>query len=255
MYRHMLTIFLVVMTASNLVLAQGTGKSGAKLFAGETAFDFGFIPAGGVVSHSYTLHSRGTDSLRILKVQPACGCTKAPIKKESVAVGDSTDVELVFTSNKGASGSVSKSATVSCNDADRATFQLTFKGVNYSNPDSLTPLTISTAELAFDEKSRAKEAKLIVKNVSENIVKMHLVSTSAGYFRVEVPTSEIKPGGEKEINVRINTGIDEGQFKKSFTFAVDDQAGTRYTIPVSYNKSAEVSVFQPAGSKVAADGK
>ncbi len=89
------------------------------------AFDFGYISAGSVVSHSYVFHSRGTDSLKILNVKPGCGCTKAPLKKEVVAAGDSTEVELVFTSNKGAKGNVGKSATVSCNDSDRGTFQLT----------------------------------------------------------------------------------------------------------------------------------
>lgn len=255
MFKKLSTTMLAILAVPCLLLAQGTTKSGARLYIDDTAFDFGYIAAGSVVSHSYVFHSRGTDSLKILNVKPGCGCTKAPLKKEVVAAGDSTEVELVFTSNKGAKGNVGKSATVTCNDPDRGTFQLTFKGKNFTDPDSLTPLTLSEGELVINGQSHSKEAKLIVKNVSASAVKLHLVSQPAGYLKVEVPNSEIQPGKEKEIKVKIDGSVSEEQFNKSFTFAVDDQAGSRYSIPVSYSKTAEVSVIQSASSKTKASNK
>ncbi len=84
---------------------------------------------------------------------------------------------------------------------------------------------------------------------------MHLVSQPAGFLQVEIPDAEIKPGKEKEIAVKVSSSVTDEQFKKSFTFVVDDQAGTRYTIPVSYSKLAEVSVIQPASSKSTTTGK
>ncbi len=255
MIKKILTAILIPLALVSLLSAQETAKSGAKLFIDETSFDFGYIYAGSVVSHSYVFHSRGTDSLKILNVKPGCGCTKAPLKKEVVAVGDSTEVELVFTSNKGAKGNVGKSATVSCNDSDRGTFQLKFTGKNFTDPDSLTPLTLSEGELVLNSQSSAKEAKLVVKNVSANSVRIHLVSQPAGFLQVEIPDAEIKPGKEKEIAVKVNSSVTDEQFKKSFTFVVNDQAGTRYTIPVTYSKLAEVSVIQPASSKSTTTGK
>lgn len=68
------------------------------------------------------LRSAGSDSLKILKVQPACGCTKAPLKKEVVAAGDSTGVELVFTLSSASRGRVSKSAMVYANESTKASF-------------------------------------------------------------------------------------------------------------------------------------
>jgi hypothetical protein len=44
--------------------------SGAKLYIEETKFDFGYIPADAVVSHSFFFYSRGTDTLKILNVRP-----------------------------------------------------------------------------------------------------------------------------------------------------------------------------------------
>ena len=241
MKNSVLIILIATLTLCGIAFAQDTKSTNAKVFIEETTFDFGYIPGGEVVSHSYYLHSRGTDSLKIFKVQPGCGCTKAPLKKDVVAIGDSAEVELVFTSTKGGHGTVSKSATVTCNDNDRANFQLTFKGMTYDYPDSLQPLTLSEATIRIDAEAKAKEAKLVVKNVSKTNVRIHLVSQPSDYLKIDAPDSEIKPGKEKEIKVRINPLSDEKEFKKSFTFAVNDSAGTRYTVPVLVTKAADVT--------------
>ena len=249
MRNSVLIILIATLTLGGIAFAQEAKSANAKVFIEETTFDFGYIPGGEVVSHSYYLHSRGTDSLKILNVKPGCGCTKAPLKKDVVAVGDSANVELVFTSSKGGRGTVSKSATVTCNDNDRSNFQLTFKGITYDSPDSLRPLSLSNATIKIDAKARAKEAKLVVKNVSETNVRIHLVSHPSDYLKIDVPDSEIKPGKEKEIKIRINPLVNEEEFKKSFTFGVNDSAGTHYTIPVLLTKATEVTHVLPTPDK------
>jgi hypothetical protein len=241
MRNSVLIILIATLTVCGITLAQETKSTNAKVFIEETNFDFGYIPGGEVVSHSYYLHSQGTDSLKILKVQPGCGCTKAPLKKDVVAVGDSANVELVFTSTKGGHGPISKSATVTCNDNDRSNFQLTFKGKTYDYPDSLQPLTLSAATIKMDATTKSKEAKIVVKNVSKTNIKVSLVSLPSDYLKIDIPDSEIKPGKEKEIKIRINSLVTDEEFKKSFTFAVNDSAGTRYTVPVLLTKSAGVA--------------
>jgi hypothetical protein len=253
MRNSLLITLIATLTFCGIAFAQETKATNAKVFVDETNFDFGYIPGGEVVSHSYYLHSRGSDSLKILKVQPGCGCTKAPLKKEVVAVGDSTSVELVFTSSKGSRGAVSKSATVTCNDNDRANFQLTFKGKTYDYPDSLQPLTLSDATIKIDAKAKSKEVKLVVRNVSKTSVKMNLVSLPSDYLKIDIPNSEIKPGKEKEIKIQVNPQINDEEFKKSFTFAVNDSASTRYTVPVSLSKAGNVVQVQPSPSKKAKD--
>jgi hypothetical protein len=55
---------------SVVVFGQEVKSSGAKLFIDQTSFDFGYIAGGEVASHSFFFLSKGTDSLKILKVQP-----------------------------------------------------------------------------------------------------------------------------------------------------------------------------------------
>lgn len=148
-----------------------------------------------------------------------------------VAVGDSAEVELIFTAAKGHGGPVAKSATVTCNDNDRGNFQLSLKGKIYEFPDSLAPLTLSASVVTWDQQTRSKEAKLVVKNVSKNPLKMHVVSEPYGYLKISLPDADIKPGKEKEIKVKIDSSVKDADFKKSFTFEVNDSTGTRYTVP------------------------
>jgi hypothetical protein len=251
MRSSILTILIVAFTLGGIALAQEAKTTNAKVYIEETNFDFGYIPGGEIVSHAYFMHSRGTDSLKIFKVQPGCGCTKAPLKKDVIAAGDSTSVELIFTSSKGGRGAISKSATVTCNDNDRANFQLTFKGKTYDSPDSLQPLTLSDATVRIDAKEKGKEAKLVVKNVSKTNVMIHLVSQPSDFLKINVPDSEIKPGKEKEIKIRINSLTNDEEFKKSFTFAVNDSAGTRYTVPVLLTKSVDITHVEPSSDKKA----
>jgi hypothetical protein len=93
----------------------------------------------------------------------------------------------------------------------------------------------------MDATTKSKEVKLVVKNVSKTNVKMNLVSLPSDYLKIDIPDSEIKPGKEKEIKIRVNPLVNDEEFKKSFTFAVNDSAGTRYTIPVLLTKSVEVT--------------
>jgi len=166
-----------------------------------------------------------------------------------VAVGDSAEVELIYTSTKGHGGAFNKSATVTCNDNDRGNFQLTLKGKSYEKPDSLTPLTLSAGVMTWDQQTRSKEAKLVIKNVSKSTLKMHLVSQPYSYLKISLPDGDIKPGKEKEIKVKIDSSVKDADFKKSFTFEVNDSTGTRYTVPTILTKPVIMPQIQSVPEK------
>jgi len=52
-----------------LILAEATSGQ-PKAFMYETTWDFGKLPQGSVVSHSYQIKNVGTDTLRIIQVRP-----------------------------------------------------------------------------------------------------------------------------------------------------------------------------------------
>ncbi len=151
-----------------------------------------------------------------------------------IAVGDSGDVELIFTAAKGQRGRVDKSATVTCNDNDRANFSLRLRGEMYPTdfPDSLRPLTLSSSRVKWDPNTKTQETKLVLKNVSKDPLRIKPVAMPFGYADVSIPNDEIKPGKTKEIKVRLTKDFTGTEFQKSFTFECTDSAKTRYTVPV-----------------------
>jgi hypothetical protein len=78
---------------------------------------------------------------------------------------------------------------------------------------------------------------------------MHLVSTPYGYLKIDYPDGDIKPGKDKEIKVKIDPNVKDQEFKKSFTFALSDSAGSRYTIPTILTKPVIMPQIQPPPSK------
>ncbi len=169
-----------------------------------------------------------------------------------IAVGDSGSVELIFHAAESQRGILAKSATVTCNDNDRASFQvrLNVKIYNGAFPDSMSTVSLSSSKLKFNAEDKAKEQKLIVKNVSSAPVKMKLVSQPTGFLEIALPEDELKPGKTKEIKVKVAKLFSESEFKKSFTVELSDSEKTRFTVPVTFGTTElAVPVVRPAPAK------
>lgn len=219
------------------LLTASLANAQARLEIDETTFNFGYIPQVCKVAHTYVMRASGTDSLKILNVKPGCGCTKAPIKKEVVAPGDSTAVELIFTSIESYRGIVQKTATVTCNDDARGTFSLRFKATINTHPDSAKPAQLQPWNIDITAASRAKEFEVLVKNVSKEPLQLALVSYPFEFINVTLPSGNINPGSSGTIKVKVAPGCKESEFEKSFTFTTGTAPDSpRYTVPVVFGK-------------------
>lgn len=88
------------------------------------AHDFGTIPQGKKVSHTYKFTNTGEAPLVIQSANPTCGCTVSDYSKESIPVGGTGFVTADFDAK--AAGAQNKSITVTTNAWPRTT-TLTFK--------------------------------------------------------------------------------------------------------------------------------
>jgi hypothetical protein len=209
----------------------------ARLEIDDTNFDFGYIPQTGKVSHSYVMRNSGTDSLRILNVKPGCGCTKAPILKEVVAPGDSTAVELIFTSADNFRGVVQKNATVTCNDDSRGSFLIRFKATLNTFPDSARPAKLTPWNIECPTANRDTDFSIGVKNVAAEPITLALVSYPTEFLTVNLPTGAIAPGKTGVIKVKVAPSCKETEFEKSFTFTTGTAPDSkRYTVPFVLGK-------------------
>jgi hypothetical protein len=212
----------------------------------ETEFNFGRVVQDASVSHGYWIKNTGGDTLRIADVKPGCGCTKAPIDKKELAVGDSTRVELIFSTGK-MNSKVRKSATIMSNAAGVVP-KLAFAADVRPNPDSLELYTVVPARVDLDkskpeEQKKSWEYELTLKNTTDIGLTFSLVSQPDKYITVDLPANTaIEAGQEKTFSVRIDPSAADHIITKSFTIEASDDARTRMTIPV-------VKLTRPEGTE------
>lgn len=207
--------------------------SNARLEVPETDFRFGYAPQNAKIAHNYWLRNAGPDTLHLSDVRPGCGCTKAPLKKRVLAAGDSTDVEVIF-STGAYSSNTRKSASIIA-DVPHMVPPLTFSAFPVKNVDSLTPFTVSPPLVNLDslkDQAMAGSLELQVKNTGTEPLTFKLISSPDDWFAINVPAGSIAPGANESIRVHMIKAVGDEAMNKSFTIEASDSAMTRYTVPI-----------------------
>ena len=105
----------IITTILVILLTIATGASSTpRMELSENQFVFGFAPQYAKISHVFWVKSTGDDTLKITKVVPGCGCTRMPLEKDILPPGDSTRLEIIF-STKSYRNQIIKAPTVHTN--------------------------------------------------------------------------------------------------------------------------------------------
>ncbi len=159
------------------------------------------------------------------------------MKKRLLAVGDSTDIEIIFSSG-GRRGRFSKSPRLYTSDPTILESRLRLRGeIIYESDTTLDlPARIEPFGLEVNIGEVEDEYKIKVNNISNEKYELKLVSNNPAILDIDMPGGEIKPGKDKEIKVKLIDPDQHGTvgFQNSFTIELTDSTKTRFTIPVSY---------------------
>jgi hypothetical protein len=171
------------------------GTSGARIQFAETIFDFGKVSGGEVVKHDFVFTNVGTASLEIKDVQVGCGCTTAGTWDRQVEPGKTGVIPLQF-NPAGFSGTVTKSATVTCNDPGQSNVVLYLKSMVW-NPFDVMP---STTVFNVTAETQTNETRIvrIVSNLEEPVELSDLQCTN-GSLQAELKS--VRPGKEFELRI------------------------------------------------------
>lgn len=102
-----------------------------------------------------------------------------------------------------------------------------------ARPDSTYPVVISPYKIdlsQFGDKVR-DEMKFAITNNSDAKLDLTMISTFDEYFEVDLPKS-ISAGETKEAVLKLKQEAVTENFEKSFTFELNDEAKSRFTVPV-----------------------
>ena len=222
-------ILLLLMLISLFVVSSILSQPAISL--PEVNFNFGKAPQHIALSHTFWIKSTGTDTLVINKVIPGCGCTKAPLQDSVLAPGDSTKLEIIF-STRSYRGFVAKRPYLETNISEEKVY-LRIDAELFPEPESIGPVGFIPYKLdvsQFSERPRRK-AKFLLENKSDKDYEITLIDGFNKSFDVKLP-KKIKAGESAEGMITVHDDKINTQFEQSFTIQLNDDFRTLLSLPV-----------------------
>lgn len=212
-------------------------QAGPKVTLPENSFDFGKTIQQSTLTHHFWIKSAGTDTLRILEIKPGCGCTQMPLEDSTIAPGDSARLGIIFKTGR-FNGLVVKAPSIKTNaSAENQVLKIyanVLTDTLQSRPLAVHPVSVDVSQ--FGDKTRRRAAFTLQNHHSKDF-KVTLVDAAEKSFTVELP-EVVKAGASAEGRIIVDETKVESSFSESFTFQINDESNTRYTVPV-------IRVFKP----------
>ena len=219
----------LILTLILICVSMAAAEPGLRI--DDKTFDFGFVPGNAKVTHTFWLKSVGTDTLKILKVIPGCSCTQAPLDNPEIPPGDSTGLEITFSSGQRTGLTIKHPSLITNEGAAR--IALTFNAEITPAPETIHPMVFKPFKIFV---SRAGEieidsASFTITNTSDQDIQVKIISAPSGYFTLNIPET-IKIGETAECSLKVNPDYLDIPFEKSITFEANNPKNTRFTLPV-----------------------
>ncbi|MFH2055993.1 MAG: DUF1573 domain-containing protein [bacterium] len=203
--------------------------AGPQLTIKEPEFNFGYTSRSVIVSHAFWLYSTGEDTLRIRQVKAGCGCTKAPLQRDVLPPGDSTALEVIYTSSS-IPGLVRKTVNVYTNEEDTVdSHQLTIRAGIIPWPDSMQNLRVNPYRLRFQNRG-SKALRVSIENAGDFDYEMKVIACPPE-LAVDCP-EVIRAGTSPELTIHYVGKPIKATANKSFTLEAVGADTTRFTMPV-----------------------
>ncbi len=140
-------------------------------------------------------------------------------------------MEIIYSTGKH-TGATSKSPSISTNEGPPQR-RVTIRATIVQQPDSTYPIVVKPYKLYASRAGKVEidEAKFDITNVSDADLSATVVSQPPGYFTINLP-ADIKPGQTAQASLKIDPDHLEEAFEKSITLELNDDAHSRFTIPV-----------------------
>lgn len=230
MFRNAVRCTLFLLPA--LFLLTHTPSAQPRIAVHEATFNFGNVHQQMILTHTFWMHSVGTDTVRILDVWPGCGCTEIPLPDSSIAPGDSLPLTIIFKTER-FSGGVNKKPRIVSNATDEP-MQLTIlanvlvKGRTFG-PLQIQPEFVDVSQ--FGEMTR-RIASFLVVNTSDRDFELEVSDSTMKSFEVKLP-DKVKAGETVEAKIRVLEDKIQTDFYESLTFRIKGETDGVYTVPVN----------------------
>ncbi len=220
----------------------------ASISLSEESFDFGYVYPGAKVTHTIKITNVGTDTLRLERPRPSCGCTVAPLKKYILAPGESEELDIVFNS-MGYNRPTTKSVAIPSNDAKKPMVNIVFT----ANMDttSFPKIMFEPRIIDFGQGNKMKnKMEIEITNKTTEIYKLSLGPMPREFANWTLNKGELKPDQKAKLMINLSPNLTpENYFSGSFYIAFSsDKDKFRMSLPFSGGGQGSGNVVPPAKS-------
>jgi hypothetical protein len=216
-------VFLFVI---GVLWAAGFAWATPELAVDQEEFDFGSVPQGERVQHTFILSNAGDAPLVVSKVRSSCGCTVALLSSKNLEPGEQGELKASFDSVR-FRGAVSKTIYLYTNDPGTPVKPLLIKGEVHE----LFTLAPRQVNFGVVDEARASEARVVLTNhtVEDLLIELMQTTTPALNARYE----KVLPAGEsREIVVTIKPKPGQERFSGYVIFKVQGEKSYDLRLPV-----------------------
>ncbi len=208
-------------------LLAGNAWAAPKLVVEQPAFDFGEVPQGETVRHTFSFSNRGDEPLNIEKVKSSCGCTAALLSAKTLAPGESGELQANFDSTR-FRGAVTKTISLYSNDPTQPVTQLKVKGV-VRETLSVVPNRINLGAVTT---GKTAVAQATLKNQSDGDLRLENVQTSSPDLVVKLSEGTLPAGQSTVMEIQLTSRPGQNRFSGYVVIPAQDALKSDLRIPV-----------------------
>lgn len=199
--------------------------------------EFGKIDAGQIAKHEFVFTNVGTATLEVLDVKPGCGCTTAGTWDKKVEPGKTGVIPLQFNS-AGFGGSVTKSATVTCNDPSQSNIVLQLTATIWKAVD----VTPQSAYFSLSEEKATNEVRSIrILNNLEQPLTLTVPEWTNKLFGIALKT--VTPGKEYDLQVTAQPPFPTTYAQATVVLKTSSDKTPTISIPIYANIQPAVALY------------
>lgn len=194
-----------------------------RLVVNNPTVNFGTVEQGSPAQGIFELKNEGSASLKILGVQPACGCTAAMMDSNDIAPGQTAQLKATLSTTE-FSGHQAKKIRLTTNDPEKRSVELTIEG------EILPLITVEPPRLYLRKLDSGKEwsQSFTVKLKPE--LNAQITEVKAGSDKVQLALSEIENG--KKVTVTLAPNLPLGVFSDQIVVATSSTKAPMVRIPI-----------------------
>ncbi len=225
-------LFFLVSTIMNSTCFAGQAQGTApKIELAQDYWYFGYMIPEAIVHHDFWIRNVGSDTLKILKVEPGCGCTTAPLSKTAIPPGDSAQLSVLF-DTKNMIGKMIKDIAIKSNDPAKPDMLIKFMGVvNQEHP--LVKAKPSAIRFMMSSSSSKMQKTMMITNGFNNDIELKVVDYPRSTLKISSLQTTVKAHGTFNFEVeQLAPVLNENEALSSITLEFSSTPPERITVPV-----------------------